>query len=228
MPSFAMKLGNSLMNQGEQRLIPEELDVLKTSKTRLTYFKGETIFKQGAFAPYVIYIVEGLARITLETGAGKQMNIRLAGKGDFMALSAIFGENRYQTTAIALKDTLTCMIDKESLGELLKVNPDLSIRINTQTFDDETRLLALVKSLSYNQMRGKLAGALLYLAQEKFIQEDIFELLTRQDISQFAGISLESTVKFLKEFSQEGLIVLDGRQISIADREGMLNLTLHA
>ena len=223
-----MKLGNSLMNQGEQRLIPEELDVLKTSKTRLTYFKGETIFKQGAFAPYVIYIVEGLARITLETGAGKQMNIRLAGKGDFMALSAIFGENRYQTTAIALKDTLTCMIDKESLGELLKVNPDLSIRINTQTFDDETRLLALVKSLSYNQMRGKLAGALLYLAQEKFIQEDIFELLTRQDISQFAGISLESTVKFLKEFSQEGLIVLDGRQISIADREGMLNLTLHA
>ena len=95
--------------------LPEGFDLQKESKTKLTYFKGETIFKQDAFAPYIIYVIEGLVKITLHTGPGKQINLRIAKKGDFLALSSIFGESRYLTSALALTDTQTCMIDKESL-----------------------------------------------------------------------------------------------------------------
>lgn len=218
----------SEMDMDQERSLPEELEVLKTSKTRLTYFRGETLFKQGAFAPYVIYLVEGLVKISLETGQAKMVNIKVAGRGDFLALSAIFGENRYSATAVALKDTLTCMIDKESLAALLRQQPALALQINSQSFHDESRLLTLVRSLSYNQMRGKLAGALIYLSHERFLKEGIFELLTRQDIAQFAGISHESAVKFLKEFDQEGIISVDGRNILIRDPEKLHDLSQHA
>lgn len=207
--------------------LPEEFDLLKESKTRLTYFRGETIYKQGAFAPYVIYIVDGLARISLQTGPGKQINLRLAGKGDFIALSAIFGENRYVASAIALKDTLTCMIDKESLITLFKDYPDLALKLNVQSYQDEFRLLSVIRSLSYNQMRGKLAGALLYLSEDRFLTEDVFEYLTRQDLADFAGVSQESTVRYLKEFDSEGIIQLDGKNIHIRSREKLSDLSLH-
>lgn len=207
--------------------MPEEFELLKESKTRLTYFKGETIFKQGAFSPYVIYIIEGLVKISLQTGPGKQINLRLAGRGDFLALSAIFGENHYVASALALKDTLTCMIDKESLGKLMEQNPSLALQINTQSFYAENRLLSLIKSLSYNQMRGKLAGAILYLSGDRFLAEDVFDLLSRQDIADFAGMALESAVKFLKEFEKDGIIKLEGRQIQIVQPDKLSDFSLH-
>ena len=45
---------------------PEALNELAGQKTRLTYLKGETLFKQGAFAPFVLYVVKGLVKITFK------------------------------------------------------------------------------------------------------------------------------------------------------------------
>ena len=57
-------------------------------------------------------------------------------------------------------------------------------------------------------MRGKLASTLLYLSQEEFLKENIFKYLTRQEIADFASISTESAIKFLKEFEKEKIIKL--------------------
>ncbi len=225
---FAIDTRNlNRMSESENRL-PQEFKILEESKTKLTYYKGETIFKQDAFAPYVIYIIEGLVKISLHTGPGKQINLRLAGKGDFLALSAIFGENKYLTSAIAIKDTITCMIDKDSLGRLLQDNPEHALQLSIQNHEQESRLISLVRSLSYNQMRGKLAAALLYLSAGKFLKEDVFAYLTRQDLADFAGISLESTVKFLKEFEREGIVSLEGKLVTILDNEKLVSLSLHS
>jgi len=41
--------------------------------------------------------------------------------------------------------------------------------------------------------------------------------LTRQDIADFASISTESAIKFLKEFETEGMLKLEGKDIKILD-----------
>ena len=47
--------------------------------------------------------------------------------------------------------------------------------------------------------------------------EDVFHCLTRQDIADFASISTESAIKFLKELEKEKIIKLDGKNIGILD-----------
>ena len=64
-------------------------------------------------------------------------------------------------------------------------------------------------------MRGKLATAILYLSGEEFTDENLFQYLTRQDIADFASVTLESAIKFLKEFEKEGLVKLDGKNITV-------------
>jgi CRP/FNR family transcriptional regulator len=64
-------------------------------------------------------------------------------------------------------------------------------------------------------MRGKLASSLLYLSQEEFAGENVFDFLTRQDIADFASISVESAIKFLKEFEKEEIVSLNGKKIHI-------------
>lgn len=204
---------------------PEALKALSHKKTRITYLKGETIFKQGAFAPYVLYIVKGLAKVYLQTGYEKQVNISLALSGDFLAFSSIFGENIHTYSAVALKNSEICMIEKESLKELLLSNPEFALEVTSQNYRNEKHLLEVIKNISYKQMRGKLASTLLYLSQEQFIKEDIFEYLNRQELADFASISVESAIKFLKEFEKEGLIVLKGKNILISDQLKLVNIS---
>ncbi len=213
------KTGNSIFESAEcfRGLYPEELEKLTDSKTRVHYLKGETIFKQGAFSPHVTYVLSGLVRVYLQTGHNRQLNIRLAAPGDFLSFSSVFGEATYNYSALAVKDSWVCMIEKNALRNLLQTNADFALRIVSRNCRNEQQLLDIIGNLSYKQMRGKLASALFYLSSESFLKEQVFQYLTRQDISDFAAISTESTIKFLKEFEKEGIIDLKKKDIEIKD-----------
>lgn len=201
-----------------QSLGLEDLQIINENKTQLTFFKGETIFKQGAFASHVLFVNEGLVRIYLQTNTNKQINIRLAQRGDFMAFSSIFRENTYLYSAVALKDSTICMIDKEALKKLLLKNPNFALQINSKNCHNESRYIDIIHDISYKQMRGKLASALIYLSSDEFKDEDVYEYLTRQNIADFASISVESAVKFIKEFEKKGIIELHGKRVSIKNK----------
>ncbi len=198
-----------------QYLYPDELEFISKKKTQLEYVAGENIFKQGAFAPHVMYVVDGMVKLYLQAGSNKQINIRLLTSGDFLAFSTIFGEAVYNYSAMAIKQTTICMIEKDALKQLLTKNADFAMRITSKNCKNEGILLEKIKNISYKQMRGKLASTLLYLSAEPFLKQDVFNYLNRQEIADFASISTESAIKFLKEFEKEGIIKLSGRNITI-------------
>jgi CRP/FNR family transcriptional regulator len=194
------------------------LDFINSKKTQITYLKGETIFKQGAFAPFVLYVADGLVKVFLQTGA-KQLNIRLAKQGDFLAFSSVFGVNVYKYSAVAVKESTICMIDKTALKKLIMGNTDFSVRIITRNCSNEDRYLQIMQNISHKHMRGKLASALLYLSSSEFLAENAFQYLTRQDIADFASVTVESAVKFIKEFEKEGVLKLRGKDVELIDRD---------
>jgi len=203
----------------------EHFTDLEDYKTRVEYLKGENIFKQGAFAPYVIYVVRGLVKVYLQTRFDKQINIAIAKPGDFLAFSSIFGENVHTYSTQALTSAEICMIEKESLKQILLDHPEFALQVTSKNYRKEKHLLEIIKNISYKQMRGKLASALLYLSHEDFLNEDIFNYLTRQDLADFASISTESAIKFLKEFEKEGMIKLSGKNIEITNARKLTDIS---
>jgi len=208
-----------------QLISREDLKALSENRTQLTYLKGETIFKQGAFAPHVLFIQSGLIRVYLQTGRNKVQNLWISGSGDFLAFSSLFGERTYAYSAVAMKDSELLMIDKDSLSKLLHTNPEFGFRITSKNLKSERHLMDLVASLSYKQMRGKLASALLYLNSESLRSEEVLSLMNRQDIADFASISVESVIKFVKEFEKEGILVLENKNISITDPDKLVQIS---
>ncbi len=199
-------------------LKPEEQTLISSGKTELTYLAGETLFKQGAFSTHVLLVMDGLVKVYLQAGRDKQLNLQLAKPGDFLAFASVFGETVHTTSAIALTDTQVCMIDKENMRQLLMNNAEFAMRITSRNFRDERQLLTVIGNITYKQMRGKLASALLYLSGDEFSGQEVFPHLSRQDIANFASIATESAIKFLKEFERDGIIVLEGKDITILDR----------
>lgn len=211
---------NNIFNEScLTNLSPEERKMFDDRKTQLTYHKGETIIKQGALATHVIYIYNGLVKKFVQSGQRKNVNIRLVKSGDFMAFFSIFDNSVYPYTAVALKDTTVCMIDKTALIEVLLKNPEFALEMTSRNYRRENRYLELIKSLVFKQMRGKLASTLLYLSDAHYKYEDVFEYLTRQDIADYASITIESAIKFIKEFEKEGILKLDDKKIVINQRE---------
>lgn len=209
-----------------QLISREDLESLSENRTQLSYLKGETVFKQGAFAPHVLFIQSGLIRVYLQTGRDKVQNLWISRSGDFLAFSALFGERTYSYSAVAMKDSELLMIDTDSLRKLLQSNPEFGYRITSKNINSEKHLMNLVASLSYKQMRGKLATALLYLNSDILQSENVFSHLSRQDIADFSSISVESVIKFLKEFEKEGILKLDSKNIIITDPERLTNISV--
>lgn len=200
-------------------LNPDELLLINSNKTELTYLAGETIYKQDAFSSHVLLVMDGLVRVYLQTGRDKQLNLQLAKTGDFLAFSSVFGETVHTTSAVAVTDAQVCMIDKESMQELLMNNSKFAMRITSRNFQNQRQLLSVISNITYKQMRGKLASALLYLSSDDFIGLNIFPNLTRQDIANFASIATESTIKILKEFERDEIVALNGKDILIKNRK---------
>lgn len=54
---------------------------------------------------------------------------------------------------------------------------------------------------------------------------EIFQLLSRRDLADFAGISTENTVKLLKTFEKDGLIELNEKDIILINHQSLIEIS---
>lgn len=198
-----------------QHLQPDEVEMVRASKTQVLFRKGDSITKQGAFASYVLFVLSGLARQYLEGEGNKNFNLRIVGPGEFLGLSSVFLENTFHYSCVALTDCQVFLVEKEAIGALVKKNGQFGFNLINRYCQQNAGYLHTIGDLVNKQMNGRLAEVLLYLDSLKPEKQEIFQLLSRKDLAEFAGISMESAVKLLKSFEKDGLIRLHDKEITL-------------
>ncbi|MDO9254306.1 MAG: Crp/Fnr family transcriptional regulator [Bacteroidales bacterium] len=206
-------------------LSPEEIALVSESKTQVLFRKGESLTKQGAFASSVLFVVEGLVRQYIIGDTNRDFNLRIIRSGEFVGLSAAFSKHTYDYSAIAMKETLACLIEKDAIAGLLKSNGNFAYGLINRYYENDSSLYNTIRSMMYKQMHGRLADVLLYLDTIKYNDESIFGYLSRKEIADFAGLSTESTVKLIKGFEQDGLIKLIDKDIEVLEREDLKEIS---
>ncbi|HBB91648.1 MAG TPA: Crp/Fnr family transcriptional regulator [Bacteroidales bacterium] len=204
-----------------QMLSPDEAELVKASKTQVLFRKGDHLTKQGAFASYVLFLIKGLAIQYLEGDGVKNYNLRVIRAGEFIGLSAIFTKNTFNYSSVALTDCQAFLIEKEAITNVVQKNGMFSFNIIKRYCEQNANLFDSLRTILYKQMNGRMADALLYLDRMKTDAPDIFQLLSRKDLADFAGISTESGVKLLKTFEKEGLISLHEKDIEVIGHKAL-------
>lgn len=204
-----------------QMLSPDEAELVKASKTQVLFRKGDHLTKQGAFASYVLFLIKGLAIQYLEGDGVKNYNLRVIRTGEFIGLSAIFTKNTFNYSSVALTDCQAFLIEKEAITNVVQTNGMFSFNIIKRYCEQNANLFDSLRTILYKQMNGRMADALLYLDRMKADAPDIFQLLSRKDLADFAGISMESGVKLLKTFEKEGLISLREKDIEVIGHKAL-------
>ena len=206
-------------------LLPAELDFIGHYKVQINYSMGEDICKQGAFASYIIYILDGLIKLSIEGPNNKSFIIRIVKPAEFIGLSSLFGENTYHYSAKTLKDTTICMIEKNSIIKLISENGVFASEIVKWHCHIETHHYKKIQSLACKQLHGRLADTIIYLNKEDFGINNVFQYLTRKDLAELSAMSTEGAVRILSEFDKDGIVELKGKDIKILDLEKLMKIS---
>jgi len=208
-----------------QMLLPEEAELVRSSKTQVLFRKDDNLTKQGAFASYVLFLINGYAKQYLEGDGIKNYNLRIIKPGEFIGLSAVFSENTFNYSSVALTDCRVFLVEKKAIAEIAKQNAKFGFNLIKRYCEQNTNLINTVRNLMYKQMNGRMADTLLYIDSLKTEKAEIFQLLSRKDIADFAGISTESAVKLLKIFEKDGLIKLNEKDVQIIKHNTLLEIS---
>ncbi|NVO10490.1 MAG: Crp/Fnr family transcriptional regulator [Bacteroidales bacterium] len=208
-----------------QMLSPDEIELVRASKTQVLFRKGDNLTKQGAFASYVLFVINGLAKQYLEGDSTKYFNLRIIRPSEFVGLSAVFTKNRFNYSSIALTDCQVFLVEKDAIEKVIKQNGLFGFNIIKRYCEQNSNMYDIVRNIIYKQMNGRMADTLLYLDALKPDNADIFQLLSRKDIADFADISTESAVKLLKSFEKDGLIKLNEKDILLLNHEALVEIS---
>lgn len=208
-----------------QTLSREEMMLVRNSKTQVLFRKGDNLTKQGAFASYVLFIITGLAKQYIEGDGIRNYNLKIIKPGEFVGLSSVFTKNTFGYSSVALTDCQAFLVEKEAISQVIMKNGAFGYSIIKRYCEQNADLFGTVNSLVYKQMNGRLAETLLYIGGFKSLKPDIFQLLSRKDIADFAGISTESAVKLLKAFEKDGLIHLNEKDIDLLDQKSLTDIS---
>lgn len=210
-----------------KKLNNNELEYINPYKKQLSYKKGETICKQGAFSSNILYLAKGTIKIHMEGSGPKNVNIDILEDNSFLDLSIVFKDStNFNFTAIAMENSTVCTIDKTRFNELLDSNIQFSKEIIKWNTKKINRLYETLHSHVHKQMHGKLAISLLYLTDDIHFKTDILSKLSRKDLAEFSNISTESTVRILSEFKKEHIIDQEGKKIKVLDRDTLYKISV--
>ncbi len=184
------------------------------------YKKGEIIFKEGDKPTGLICLANGKVKIFKEGVGGREQIVRMASPLGFIGYRALFAEQNYSGSAVALEDSIVCTLEKEALFKVLKKNAELALRLikkmATELGISNTRTVTLTQK----HIRGRLAESLLLLVDTYGLEEDgktIRAYLSREDLANLSNMTTSNAIRTLSTFVSEKLIALDGRKISILD-----------
>ncbi len=141
--------------------------------------------------------------------------------GELMGLDAIH-TGRHACTTVALEDCEVCEIPYARLQQAMHDSPPLMHRFHCTLSQEIAREQAIVM---YANMNGaeRLASLLLDLsaryADLGFSGRRFNLRMSRADIGDYLGLTIESISRLLGRFRDEGWIALDKRDIELLDRE---------
>ena len=206
-------------------LTEKELHFLVDQKQQIKYKVKETIIKQNTSSTFVICIRDGLAKVFIEGEKGKNLIVKIIGKGDFISGGGLFNGNVQHFTISALTPVTCCLIDASKLSNLFAENNSFAIELLRNHTKQNNYLLAKMVSLTQKYMPGRVAETLLYLKEDIYKNSKFTIDLSRQELADMSNMTKESLVRILQQFKESNIIRTQGSNIEILDEGSLINIS---
>lgn len=196
----------------------KELDQAKTTNR---YQPNQIIFYEGNRPLGIYCIASGRVKIYKTDSEGHQQIVRLAGPGDVIGYRSILADASYHATAETLEEAEICFVDKNTFLDVLKTHPTTAFHVIALLAQDLGEAERQLINVTHKNIRERLAELFLIFLKkygEKTTQGTKLKIsLTREELAELIGTTQESVIRLMSEFKQDGLIAVEGREITLLD-----------
>lgn len=207
-------------------LTAEQLSEFSRYTSRRTVHPGGELHGQGEQVHSYANILKGVVKLTKMMPDGRQQIVGLQFAPDFIGRPF---SSESALSAEAATDTEICALPKAAIDRLVSNSPDFERRLYNQALVELDEARDWMLTLGRKTAREKVASFLYLIATH--IDPDTsevqhFELpLTRQDIGDFLGLTIETVSRQMTKLRQEKVIhVENNRTITVHDIERLADI----
>jgi CRP/FNR family transcriptional regulator len=197
-------------------LKPQELNEISNYFDVMEYKNNETIFIEGDPSDKFYLVAEGSVKILKHTVMGKDIILEMMSPGDIFGGVAVLDKKPFPASAQAMQSTVVIWISRHNLLRIMEDYPTLKLDI-VKYFSDKLRdAHEMLKNIATERVEKRIASLLVKLSEKVGVNDGDFRKinfpLTRQEISEMVGTTVETCIRTMSKLQKKGVIKsLDGR-----------------
>ncbi len=199
-------------------LLPEQRNLVARHFSLHSFKKNQLIYGGGETPESLLVLLEGKVK-TFKSGVGDRVQIiRLYRPVQYFGYRAYFAGENYTTSAAAFEPSVVGCIPMTVVEQLLRENNALAryfiYELSRNLGGSDNKIVTLTQK----HIRGRLAEALLLLADNYGLEDDEATLkicMSREDLASLSNMTSSNATRTLGTFVDEKLILVDGRRIKI-------------
>ncbi len=208
-------------------LPPADAERLRPYATERHYWRGEPIWACGQPSSEFTFVARGRVKLQKPREAGGQVIVGICGPGSLLCASAVCAVAPHCCSAVALEDGVSVVaLPRRDLAALLELSTAASQAFLREVTTRELTLGQRIEELSSGTVERRLAALLLRLAEQLGVAREGGETwiglrLSRQELADLAGTTLESATRVMVRFGREGLVQTTPRGFVVPSRPAL-------
>ncbi len=174
---------------------------------RLSVEAHKPILYEGDPADYTFNVLDGVVRLSKILPDGRRQITGFLFPGQYLGLS---DRETYSCSADAVTDTVLCRFERKSLMALADEIPEVNHRLLTMAIDELAAAQEQFVLLGRKTARERVVSFLLKMNANRLgTSANEIELpMTRGDIADYLGLTIETVSRILNRLAKEGVIEL--------------------
>lgn len=200
-----------------RELCPHELELLAQGTHEHRVGKDELIYPKGATPGGLHVLVTGQVKLTLMGANGVEKIAALAHSGETFAEECLIQKRPSPFSAQAVRESILLVVGQAPLMQVMQTNANLA---NALFACMGARLCHLAASLETCVQRGSTQRVAHFFSQRAPQNADSYDIeleTDKQTIAAQLNLAPETFSRTLRKLSQDGLIHVRGRTVSLRD-----------
>lgn len=221
MKNFMETVGKSLLFRG---LSEEELVQLERISEPRHYEKMALLFREGEDGVGFYVVASGQVKVFKTSFDGREQVLHILGPGDPLGEVPVFAGQTFPASAQALVESRLYFFPRQKLVQLYRDSPSLAMNMLAVLSRRLREFTVLIENLALKEIPQRLATYLLHQHAQKPVSSRVKLPVTKGVLANILGASQETLSRVLSRLSQEGLIEVQGKEITILDWDRLKEL----
>jgi len=207
-------------------LSASQLEEVRQIADYRNYTKGRTVFLEGDPGIGFYVVVKGQVKVFKLALDGKEHILHIIGAGDPFGEVAVFAGRSFPANAEALAESRLLFFPRDGFVTLISRNPSLAMKMLAVLSMRLRQFAVQIENLSLKEVPGRLASYLIFLANEQENTVAVMLPISKGQLASLLGTIPETLSRIFAKMAGQGLIAVNGRNISILDLAGLEEISI--